>query len=310
MSLTLALALLLGPAKAGWSPAEPPPPTAWARAGARPWRACDDIGRKAMAARLGAVPRGRSTENLWRRRAVQCPGEPEVLMLAAQEQILEAARVGWLPNTSAELDQVVQMHEERVARAVRWLDAALAESTRRSAEPPLEAFYWRAYAQAAMGDFPNAGDDLERAAEVGDVARWRLERMGSVVSLLEGDLDEALRRAHLSIVDAPPEDKLISRYIWALVLDRAGAPASAKSEFRLVRREPRHTAARQAVESFLPIHERLYLRALEHQANAERTNALRLWDLYLARPEPDEPDRELARRHKSEVATAKQRFDL
>jgi hypothetical protein len=303
MSLALALVLLFGPqAEEDWSPAKPPPPTAWARAGARPWRACDDVGRKAAAVRLGAAPRGSTNENLWRRRAAQCPGEPEVLMLAAQEQILEAASIGWLPDAEVDLDQVVERHQNRIGRAVRWLDAAILESSRRGTEAPLQAWYWRAYARAAMGDFPHAGHDLERADEVGDVERWRLERMGSVVSLLEGDLQRALRQAHLSTLDAPQEDKLISRHIWALVLDRAGASASAREEFRRIRHEPMHAAARQAVESFLPIHERLYLRALEHQANGERTNAVRLWDLYLARPEPDEPDRELARRHKAELS--------
>jgi hypothetical protein len=304
MSFVLALALVLGPAgkKEEWSPAKPPPPTAWARAGARPWRACDDLGRKALAVRLGAMPRSSVTENLWRRRAAQCPGEPEVLMLAAQEQIVDAAGIGWLPDAGTDLDEIVERHQNRIGRAVRWLDAAVVESSRRGVDAPLEAWYWRAYARAAMGDFPRAGDDLERAAEVGDVARWRLERMGSVVSLLEGNLQQALRRAHLSTVDAPQDDKLISRYIFALVLDRAGAPASARAEFRRIRHEPTHNEARGAVESFLPIHERLYLRALEHQANAERTNAVRLWDLYLARPEPDEPDRELARRHKAELS--------
>jgi tetratricopeptide (TPR) repeat protein len=308
VSILLAVVLVLGPAgKKGeaWTPAKPPPPTAWARAGARPWRACDDIGRKALAVRLGAAPRGSVTENLWRRRAAQCPGEPEVLMQAAQEQILEAAAIGWLPDLERDLDQVVERHQNRIGRAVRWLDAAIAESSRRGEAAPLQSWYWRAYARAAMGDFSRAGDDLEHAAEVGDVERWRLERMGSVVFLLEGDLQRALRVAHLSAADAPQEDKLISRYIFALVLDRAGASASAREEFRRIRHEPTHNSARQAVESFLPIHERLYLRALEHQANGERTNAVRLWDLYLSRPEPEEPDRELARRHKAELSTAR-----
>jgi tetratricopeptide (TPR) repeat protein len=225
-----------------------------------------------------------------------------VLMQAAQEQILEAAAVGWLPDAEQDLDAIVERHQIRIGRALRWLDAAVVESSRRGEPAPLQAWYWRAYAFAAMGDFPHAGEDLERAAEVGDVERWRIERMGSVVSLLEGDLQQALRSAHLSTVDAPHEDKVRSRYVLALVLDRAGASASAREEFRRIRHEPMHAGARQAVESFLPIHERLYLRALEHQANGERTNAVRLWDLYLARPEPDEPDRELARRHKAELS--------
>ena len=43
------------------------------------------------------------------------------------------------------------------------------------------------------------------------------------------------------------------------------------------------------------------LRALEHQALGESSNATRLWDAYLERPEPHEADRILAQRHRDEL---------
>lgn len=231
----------------------------------------------------------------------RCPGEPEVLIVAAQEQILESARAGWLPEQGARVDEVAEKHQTALDEAVGWLDRALAESARRGDEEPFEARYLRAYASLAAGRFAQARTDLRKVMERGDVERWRLERMASVVELLSGDLDAALRYALLGVIDAPPEDAVISRYIWALVLDRAGAPTSSGEMFRYLRRSPGHVKARQAVETFLPIHERLYLRAIEHQSNGEDSNAVRLWDAYLGRPEPEEPDRALAMRHKAEL---------
>lgn len=302
-----ALALLLGAAgpdaktSSDWTPATAPPPTAWARAGARSWRACDELGKKALAARLSGPRGSAAVDKSWRLRMERCPGEPEVLIVAAQEQILESARAGWLPEQGARLDDVAERHQTALAEAVGWLDRALVESGRRGQEEPFEARYLRAYASLAAGDFVAARKDLRKVMERGDVERWRLERMASVVELLGGDLDTALRYALLGVIDAPPEDAMISRYIWALVLDRAGAPTSSTEMFRYIRRSPGYVKARQAVETFLPIHERLYLRAVEHQANGEDSNAIRLWDAYLSRPEPEEPDRALAQRHKAEL---------
>ncbi|MBC8069110.1 MAG: hypothetical protein IAG13_12315, partial [Deltaproteobacteria bacterium] len=51
----------------------------------------------------------------------------------------------------------------------------------------------------------------------------------------------------------------------------------------------------------LPVHERLYLRALDHQIGDEDSSAIRLWDAYLSRPEPEAPERVLAKRHRTEL---------
>ena len=68
-----------------------------------------------------------------------------------------------------------------------------------------------------------------------------------------------------------------------------------------MRGDASHVLSRRATESLLPVHERLYLRALDHQAADEASTALRLWDAYLARPEPAEPEKALARRHREEL---------
>ncbi len=302
-ALSMALAAVLsGPADDGWQPAGAPPPTAWARAGARPWRACDSAGRQALAIRLGTQGRGKF-ERVWGARARQCPREPDVLVLAAQEAVVEAVPVGWMPEADPKLDATVRNQEEAVWGAVALLDTAIEEAHLRGQEAPFEAYYFRAYAYCVLGDAAAVRANLALAEKAGDAERWRIERMGAVAALFAGDLEEAVRLAHLAMIDAPVDasERQISRYVWAFVLDRAGDSASARDVFRSLRREPGSMNARRPVESLLPAHERIFLRAIEHQAHGETTNASRLWDAYLLRPEPDEADRVLAKRHRDEL---------
>lgn len=302
-SLALALAAALsGPATDGWTPATAPPPTAWARAGARPWRTCDAIGRQALAIRLGAQGRGKF-ERVWRSRAKQCPREPDVLVLAAQQAVLEAVPVGWMPEVDPDLDAVVKAQRASALEAVAALDTALAEAALRGQPAPFEAYYFRAYAHSVLGDAAAVRQDLAYAAEVGDAERYRIERMAAVAAMSEGKLDEAVRLARLALDDSPVDgdEVAISRYVWAFVLDRAGDSASAREVFQLIRRQPGSFRSQPAVESMLPVHERIFLRALEHQALGESSNATRLWDAYLERPEPHEADRILAQRHRDEL---------
>ncbi len=288
--------------EAEWAPAQAPPPTAWARAGARPWRACDAAGRQALAIRLGAQGRGKF-ERVWRARARQCPREPDVLVLAAQEEVLEAVPTGWMPESDPKLDESIETMRTSAQRAVTLLDAAVDEAHLRGERAPYEAYYFRAYAHSVLGNAKAVRADLDRALEAGDAERYRIERMAAVAALYQGELEEAVRLARLSLDDAPVEadERSISRYVWALVLDRAGDSASARTVFQQLRREPGSFRNRPAVESMLPAHERMFLRALEHQANGETSNASRLWDAYLRRPEPDDADRVLAQRHADEL---------
>lgn len=285
-----------------WEPASTPPPTAWAQAGARPWRSCDVVARQALAVRLGVRARG-SFDRVWRGRAEHCPGAPDVLVLAAQEEILMAVPQFWKPETDGDIDGTIENMHERATEALRLLDAALAETSRRGEPPPFEAHYFRAYAQSMLGDHDAVLESLKLADREGDAARWRIERMAAAAELGRGNLDAALRLARLALADAPPDagERQISRYVWAYVLDRAGSPAEARALLRSLRRQPDIGKARGAVESMLPVHERIFLRAIDHQSVEENSNALRLWDAYLKRTEPDAADRILAKRHRDEL---------
>lgn len=294
-----------------WQPAEAPPPTPWALAGARGWRLCQEAERQARAHRHddGARSTG-DDQGLWRRRAEQCPHAVEVLMAAAQGEIgdagdafaaLETDGVGESQLEGAALQTAVERHRAQVERALAWVEAAIAEAERRGDRPPREARYYRAYALTALGRVPQARQALAEVLEAGDVERWRAERMAALVEVQAGDVALALQRAQRGVVDAPPEDRLISRYIRALVLDRAGASAAAFGELQALRRESGAPTVRAVMETVLPIHERLFLRGLDHLANDERSPALRYLQAYLERPEPEEPERVLARRHLDEL---------
>ncbi|MFO0637258.1 MAG: hypothetical protein U0168_30915 [Nannocystaceae bacterium] len=122
-----------------------------------------------------------------------------------------------------------------------------------------------------------------------------------MIALLDGDLDGAMALAQRATIDAPMDDRTITRYIRAMVLDIPGGTAAARAELLDLRNEAGSIIARRATESLLPVHERLYLRALDHQVAEDSGTALRLWDAYLSRSEPAEPERVLARRHRAEL---------
>jgi tetratricopeptide (TPR) repeat protein len=301
--IVLALTLVTG-VEPSWKPAPAPPPTAWARAGARGWTLCEDLERKAIGQQTHASGRNQSmpgADEPWAKHASKCPHVPAVLLQAAQEVLGDTAA---LDPEAPDPQPMFQAHRKRTQRALGWIDAALAEAQRRAAPVPPQALYYRAYALVGLGRHAEAAKALTEAVRVGDVERWRSDRMFAIIEVMRGDLVRALESAHRGVNDAPFQDRLISRYILAFVLDRVGASDEASLELRALRREAGHASHRRAVESLLPMHERVYLRALDHQASGEKSNALRLWNTYLARPEPAEPDKELARRHLGELEPA------
>lgn len=308
--------LLAAPVATPQTPASAPPLTPWARAGARPFKACRDAERQAGVLRQsagagrGSVP-GASEELLWSRRARACPHAPLTLGEAAQQEVVAAATLlrgveGWGADDPAQVDAVAAEHGQRLRRALRWLDAAIEESDRRGQRAPREAHYYRAYALTGLGQLHQARAALLDTVATGDIESWRADRMGALVEVMGGDLRRALGLAEQAVraTDGagPSNDGLISRYIRALVLDRAGAPAFAEDELRSLRKAAGSLEARDAVESVLPIHERLFLRAIDATANEEDSSALRLWEVYLSRPEPLPPERVLAERHLAELS--------
>lgn len=276
--------------------------------GARGWVACEELGRQAAVLRTGTAPRGdpgTDNPNVWMERAGRCPRVPDVLVLAAQLELVSAGDIGMSlepeANPEPKLDALVADHRERITRALGWLDAALDESRRRRDPPPKETRFLRAYALLTLGRVEPARTALAGVVRAGEVERWRSDRMAAVLALIAGDLETALELSHRAWVNAPAEDRMITRYIRTLVLDRGGAIAAARTELHEMRTDAGHQFARRATESLLPVHERLYLRALDAQAGEETATATRLWDAYLARPEPAEPERALARRHRDEL---------
>ncbi|MEM6996124.1 MAG: hypothetical protein AAF721_36795 [Myxococcota bacterium] len=292
---------------AEWEPADAPPPTPWAQAGARGWRLCHDAEEQARAAKRGG-PRGGSPpdEVLWTRRAEQCPHAPYVLSVAAESEIVQGAELlsgveNW-DREGQQVGDVATQHAEKISRALGWLQASIEESARRGVPPPRETYYYRAYALTTLGRFAEAEKAVALAAKHHDAATHRIQRMAAVIKLFTGDLTAALRLGHRAVIDAPADaDRLISRFIYALVLDRAGALHSASTEFTALQREGGRYGARLAVESLLPVHERLFLRALDHQANDRQSHAIRVWEMYLGRDEPEPAERVLAERHRAEL---------
>ncbi len=302
------------PAPDGWAAAKAPPPTPWAKAGARGWRLCQEAERQARAFRRSGNQRsgnGGGEELLWRRRAHQCPHAIEVLTAAAEDEIVDAAKgldafdppdtFGEHPGVPPPLSTVLDKHRAQAEQALRWLDTAIAEAAARGVRPPAKALYYRAYALTTLGRTELARAAILETIAAGDVQRWRSERMFALIELFAGNVNDALRRAHRGVVGAPKSDRAISRYIRALVLDRAGASAVARAELIALGREAGAPFSRAALESVLSPHERLFFRALDHQANGNRSPAVRLWQAYLAQPEPEEPERVLARRHLAEL---------
>lgn len=300
-SMLLALALLtstiVGAAESATSSRN-----VWALAGAQSWRPCIEAARDAEAGRFDALSGAQGRDGRgWRTRAEACPNEPWVRVMAAREGLLESARLDGGVEAPENLERWVAQHRRLLQRVLRDLEAAEREATRRGEAPPRQTSYWRAYALFASGAYGEARTAWHEAYRAREVERWRLDRMGALLDVQEGKLSAAVRRARLSWTDVGHDERLISGYVWALVLDRVGSPGGARDALVALRREGAHVMARRSLEGLLPVHERLYLQALDHHADGDGVNAIRLWTAYLQRPEPIEADRELARRHLREL---------
>jgi hypothetical protein len=129
------------------------------------------------------------------------------------------------------------------------------------------------------------------------VAGDRAARGGGVAG---GRPAEALELAYRARELAPAADRPTSVQILALIYDRAGAPDAAQRELAALRAQ-NYGEDRAAVETVLPLPERLYLQALEQQGGRNPGNAVRLWDAYLACPEPEAPERRLAEQRRDEL---------
>jgi tetratricopeptide (TPR) repeat protein len=203
------------------------------------------------------------------------------------------------------MERTVARHRAQVREAGRWLVEALEEAERRDERAFPGTYVACVLAAMSLGEWAEARVALTLARREADAPGWDLERLDALLHLFEGDLESAVEHAFRAVWDAPPRARKLAQYALALILDRAGTPWEAAAELRRLRISDPDHGLRRTLEQALPVYERLYFRALDHEAQGfpEIPNALRLWDAYLARPEPLAPERELAQRHRSALQT-------
>lgn len=274
--------------------------TIWAQAGSRSWTGCS-----AVASEAGKQLGGSSEEvnnfrenHHWAIQARECPNAPEVLTMAARSELLRRFDLPEGLDETTDLGELEASVAESRDRALAWIDAAEAELGRRRETRTLALDYWRARAMLSTGDLNGAKQALQRALREGSVEGWKLRRLLALTELYAGNLEGALELAKRSLIDAPSNDRPLSYLVLGLVLDRAGDQAGARRRMNAAL-ERDDGAQLRSLESALPIHERLYLRAYAKTVHVEASGALRLWAAYLARPEPEAPERRLAERHQT-----------
>lgn len=278
--------------------------TVWAQAGSRSWTGCSKVAAEAGKQLFGY---GEEINNFrenhhWAIQAGECPNAPEVLTMAARAELLRRFD---LPEGLDDKTDLTLLESELASsrvRALAWIDDAETELRRRRDRRALGLEYWRARALLSTGDVAGAKQALQLGLREGTVEGWKLRRLLALTQLFAGDLEAALEQANRASIDAPQSlggERLISVYVLALVLDRAGDTAGAQRHMKSALDMDGDGAQMRALESALPTHERLYLRAYAQTVRRESAGALRYWAAYLARPQPEAPERRLAERHRS-----------
>ncbi len=297
MSLLLGLSLLLAPAEA-----TTPATNVWAEAGGRPWTMCREFERQAEALLMRASQRSDESpgETPWAQRARDCPGAPAVLVVAALRELKKVPAYPPLADLKAAVPRLAEAQRKARLQAQAWLGQALVEAGRRGESPPLLTHYYVAQAALGLGDPVTARQALARAEARGEVESWRAEQAGAVAALLAGDLPRALELAYRARELTPGGERQTAIYLLALIYDRSGAPEAAARELMALGTS-RFGYERGAVDTLLPLPERLYLGALEEQARGNPGNAGLLWAAYLECPEPEEPERRLVERRQAEL---------
>ncbi|PRQ01063.1 hypothetical protein ENSA5_27450 [Enhygromyxa salina] len=294
-----------GPEATGVKPSEPKQlveatATVWALAGSRSWTGCSNVAAEAgkQLSGYGEEVNNYRENHHWGIQAGECPNAPEVLTMAARSELLRRFDLPEGLDGETDLSLLESSVSESRAQAIAWIDDAQTELQRRRDPRRLGLEYWRGRALLSSGDLVGARAALERALRRASVEGWKLRRLLALVELYEGNLEAALVLANRAFLDSPSSDRLGSYYVLALVLDRAGDQGGARRRMGIAldRDDGRHM---RVLETAMPLHERLYLRAYARTVRRESSSALRLWDAYLARPEPEAPERRLAERHQT-----------
>jgi tetratricopeptide (TPR) repeat protein len=275
--------------------------TVWAQAGSRSWTGCGTIANEARKQLFGY---GEEVNNFrdnhhWAIQARECPNAPEVLTMAARSELLRRFDLPEGLDADTDLGELELAVAESRTRALAWIDAAQTELRRRRDPRKHGLEYWRGRALLSTGDIEGAIAALDQAARDGATEGWMIRRLLALAELFTGDLEAALTLANRAFIDAPTSDRQVSTYVLALVLDRAGDTAGAERRMKFALDYDGDGSKMRTLESALPLHERLYLRAYAKTVRRDASGALRLWDAYLARPEPEGPERRLAERHRN-----------
>jgi len=218
------------------------------------------------------------------------------LVYAAAHELRHAYAMPGLSQPEQAIDQLAEELVASRERAHGWLRRALVESANRGQKPPPMLHFLAAQAAVAQGDIKQAKRAIARARTAGHVGSWRIDRLAAVAAWMAGDLDDALTLAHRAREESRDDGLRLSRYLLALIYDRAGATAESSRVLHELNAR-RIGTGEESIEMLLPIHERLYLTALENQAHGNVADAIHYWKAYLARPEPADPERQQANMH-------------
>jgi tetratricopeptide (TPR) repeat protein len=274
--------------------------TIWAQAGSRSWTGCSAIANEAGKQLWNS---GEEVNNFgeghhWATQSRECPNAPEVLTMSARSELLRRFDLPDTVDGKTDLSAIETGVAQSRTRALAWIDAAETELDRRRDTRSLGLDYWRGRALLSTNDLEGAGRSFRKALREATVEGWKVRRLLALTELYRGNLDEALVLAKRAQLDAPATDQLISLYVLGVVLDRSGDPAGARRRMQSALDRDDGSQLR-ALGSALPLHERLYISAFATTVRNEPSGALRLWEAYLARPEPEDPERRLAERHQT-----------
>ena len=273
--------------------------TVWAMAGSRSWTGCSAIASEASK-QLWTGSEDANTfqsEHRWALQAEECPNTPEVLALAVRTELMRRLEFPPGVDGNTQLDELESELATSRGRALRWIELAEDELTRRRERRSLGLDYWRGRALLALADYEPAKAAFERALREGSADGWRVRRLQAVCELYAGNLEAAVELAARAVNDSPSNDRIAPSYVLALALDRAGDPSGAARRMRIALTRDGDGGQLRSLQTALPLHERLYLAAYAMTVRNDTPGALRLWAAYLARSEPEEPERRLAERH-------------
>lgn len=274
--------------------------TVWAQAGSRSWTGCS-----AIATEAGKQLWSSSEEvnnfgegHHWATQSRECPNAPEVLTMSARSELLRRFDLPDSVDGKTDLSEIEKAVAQSRVRALAWIGAAEQELARRRDTRSLGLDYWRGRALLSTNDLEGAKRSFAKALRELTVEGWKVRRLLALIELYQGNLDDALVLAKRALVDAPASDQLVSLYVLGVVLDRSGDTAGARRRIQAALDRDDGSQLR-ALASALPMHERLYVSAFAATVRKEPSGALRLWEAYLARPEPEDPERRLAERHQT-----------